>query len=142
MLIDECYKSSELTDEFITKVIEEIKKAENRQTFMGFYEGIPSIDGQLYDNRSEIPTQEYAAFVLEYDASKKRALVEQRNYLTLNDNIEVFGPQIESNFMIVEKMIDYETNEEFDVARHPLQKFWINMPIEVQYGDLIRVIKK
>ena len=70
------------------------------------------------------------------------ALVEQRNYLVVNDQVEVFGPNLTSKYIQIEKMIDYDTNEEFEIARHPLQKFWINMPFEVSYADLIRVIKK
>ena len=142
MLIDKYYETGVLEKEFKDYIISEIGKAENRITNIGFFKGIPGFDGQLYDNRSEIPTQEYAAFVLEYDETKKMALVEQRNYLVLNDQIEVFGPNLKSQYLLVDKMIDFETNEELEVARHPLQKFWINMPFKVSYADLIRVIKK
>ncbi len=142
MLIDHYYECHALDEDYLSFIIDEIKKAENRLTSVGFYNGIPSVDGQLYDNRSEIPTQEYAAFVLDYDESKKRALVEQRNYLKLGDTIEVFGPNLESHFIQVEEMIDYESNELIEIARHPLQKFWLNVPFKVTYADLIRVIKK
>ena len=142
MLIDKYYETGSLDQKYIDFVIEEIGKAENRITNVGFFKGIPDFNGQLYDNRSEIPTQEYAAFVLEYDKEKRMALVEQRNYLVVNDQVEVFGPNLTSKYMQIEKMIDYDTNEEFEIARHPLQKFWINMPFEVSYADLIRVIKK
>lgn len=142
MLIDEYEKYGCVNEEFKKYIIEEIKKAENRETSVGFYDGIPGINGQLYDNRTEIPTQEYVAFVLDYDRKNKCALVEQRNYLTKGDDIEIFGPKLKSQFLKVEVMIDYDTNEPFDVARHPLQKFWLNMPFEVSYGDLVRIIKK
>ncbi|MBR2891889.1 MAG: U32 family peptidase [Bacilli bacterium] len=141
MLIDEYYEKGKITDEFFAFIIDEIKKAENRETSVGFYDGIPGVCGQLYDNRTEIPTQEYVAFVLEYNKDKQMALVEQRNYLTVNDEIEVFGPNLKSQFIKVEQMLDFETNQSLEVARHPLQKFWINMPFEVTYGDLIRLIK-
>ena len=142
MLIDEYYEKGIISDEFEKIIIEEIKKAENRETSVGFYEGIPGVIGQLYDNRCEIPTQEYVAFVLDYNKETKQALVEQRNYLTLGDQIEVFGPKLKSQFITVTKMIDYETNADLEVARHPLQKFWLDMPFEVSFGDLIRLIKK
>lgn len=142
MLIDEYYEKGIISDDFEKMIIEEIKKAENRETSVGFYEGIPGVIGQLYDNRCEIPTQEYVAFVLDYNKETKQALVEQRNYLTLGDQIEVFGPKLKSQFITVTKMIDYETNEDLEVARHPLQKFWLDMPFEVSFGDLIRLIKK
>ena len=142
MLIDEYYEKGIISDEFQKNIIEEIKKAENRETSVGFYEGIPGVIGQLYDNRCEIPTQEYVAFVLDYNKETKQALVEQRNYLTLGDQIEVFGPKLKSQFITVTKMIDYETNADLEVARHPLQKFWLDIPFEVSFGDLIRLIKK
>lgn len=141
MLIDYYYEHKNVTIEYIEYIKKEISKAENRETNVGFYNGIPSISGQLYDNRSEIPTQEYVAFILDYNEETHMALIEQRNYLVVGDEIEVFGPHLESKFIKVTKMIDAETNEEMDVARHPLQKIYLEMPFSVSTGDLIRKIK-
>ena len=39
-----------------------------------------------------------------------------------------------------QKMIDYETKEEIDVARLPLQKLLIYMPVRVKKHDMMRKV--
>ena len=140
MLIDRIYSNKDVDEEFLEKVINQIKLGENRITSIGFFNGLTSVSEQLYDNRSEIPTQEYIAFVLDYDKANKRALVEQRNYFKIGDNIAIMTPSDEFNSK-VNQMIDFETNEVIDVAPHPLQKIWIDLEKEVKYGDMIRITK-
>ena len=142
LLIDEYYKTNgSISSEFVDFIIKEIGKAENRETNVGFYKGIPDVTGQLYDNRDEIPTKEYVGMVLEYDEAKKMALVEQRNYLVVGDKVEFFGPSLKNTEMILGEMIDDETKETMEIARHPLQKFWISVPFKVSKYDLIRKVQ-
>lgn len=142
MLIDEYNKTNgNLSEEFIEFIVKEIGKAENRETNVGFYNGIPDVTGQLYDNRDEIPTKEYVGMILEYNEETKQALIEQRNYLVVGDKIEFFGPNLSNTTLNVNRMIDFETNEEMEIARHPLQKFWIDVPFKVSKYDLIRKVQ-
>ena len=142
MLIDEYYKTNgNLNDEFIQFIVKEIGKAENRETNVGFYKGIPDVTGQLYDNRDEIPTQEYVGMILDYNEVTKQALIEQRNYLVVGDKVEFFGPNLSNTTHIINRMIDFETKEEMEIARHPLQKFWIDVPFKVSKYDLIRKVQ-
>lgn len=141
MLIDEYNRTNgSLSEEFIEFVIKEIGKAENRETNVGFYKGIPDVSGQLYDNRDEIPTQEYVGMILEYNDETKQALVEQRNYLVVGDKVEFFGPELANTILVIDRMIDFETKEEMEIARHPLQKFWVHVPFKVSKYDLIRKV--
>ena len=142
MLIDEYNRTNgALSEEFIEFVIKEIGKAENRETNVGFYKGIPDVSGQLYDNRDEIPTQEYVGMILEYNDETKEALVEQRNYLVVGDKVEFFGPELANTTLVIDRMIDFETKEEMEIARHPLQKFWVHVPFKVSKYDLIRKVQ-
>lgn len=142
MLIDEYNRTNgTLSEEFIEFVIKEIGKAENRETNVGFYKGIPDVSGQLYDNRDEIPTQEYVGMILEYNDETKQALVEQRNYLVVGDKVEFFGPELANTTLVIDRMIDFETKEEMEIARHPLQKFWVHVPFKVSKYDLIRKVQ-
>ncbi len=142
MLIDEYNRTNgALSEEFIEFVIKEIGKAENRETNVGFYKGIPDVSGQLYDNRDEIPTQEYVGMILEYNDETKQALVEQRNYLVVGDKVEFFGPELANTTLVIDRMIDFETKEEMEIARHPLQKFWVHVPFKVSKYDLIRKVQ-
>lgn len=142
MLIDEYNRTKgTLSEEFIEFIIKEIGKAENRETNVGFYKGIPDVSGQLYDNRDEIPTQEYVGMILEYNDETKQALVEQRNYLVVGDKVEFFGPELANTTLVIDRMIDFETKEEMEIARHPLQKFWVHVPFKVSKYDLIRKVQ-
>ncbi len=137
-LIDLYLEKGEVSESDFEYLTREIEKAENRQTCSGFYDGIPNEEYQLYDNRNEIPTQEYVAFILDYDEAKGRALIEQRNHFSVGEELEVFGPQYDGKIIKATNMVDAETGEALEVARHPLQKMWIDMPFKVEPGDLIR----
>lgn len=138
-LIDLYYQNKQVTEEEFAWFENEISKAENRLTSIGFYNGIPSINEQLYDTRCEQPTQEYIGYVLDYKDGK--AVIEQRNYFSVGDLVEAFGPNISNTRFVIEELIDVETNELCDVARHPLQKFYINCPIKLSKHDMIRKVK-
>ena len=105
-LIDLYYEKHHI-EEFEFKMFEEeISKAENRLTSIGFFDGLPTINEQLYDTRCEMPTQEYIAYVLGYENGD--ALIEQRNYFCVGDLVEVFGPTTNNTRFVVEKLIDFE----------------------------------
>lgn len=48
-----------------------LKKAENRLTSYGFLRGMTDISEQLYNSRSENPTQDFVGIVLDYDEKHK-----------------------------------------------------------------------
>ena len=77
-----------------------------------------------------------------YDEKNKTAVIEQRNYFKLGDTLEFFGPDLPNTLYIVDKMVDADTNEELDVARHPLQKFKMQLPFTVHPHDMVRLIKQ
>ncbi len=134
MLIDDYY-SNTLKDLSFYK--NEIKKAENRLTSTGFLKGDSSVEEQLYNYRSEMPTQEFIGMVLEYDVDKNMALIEQRNYFEIGDTIEIVSPKKTFTISKVDVLFDEEMNP-ITVARHPLQKMYINVNHKVEPFDLIR----
>ncbi len=122
----------------LPKYVLEIKKAENRLTSHGFMEGMTTVNEQLYNLRSEQPTQAFVGFVLDYDMTNQTALVEQRNYFEKGDLIEVFSPNFEPISFRVEAFIDAETGESLDVARHPKQQLKLKIPIPLKPYDMLR----
>lgn len=138
MLIDDYYDGNLKPLEFYKN---EIKKAENRLTSFGFMEGDTSIKQQLYNYRSERPTQEFIGIVKSYNNSKNICEIEQRNYFEKGDFIEIVSPKKTFIKTQVKKLYDEDMNE-IDVARHPLQKLYINMDFDVEPYDLIRRVKK
>ena len=141
MVIDEYYNLGFVKKETLEFAKHEIQKAENRLTSCGFLEGMVTSNEQLYEVRNEEPTKEYVGYVLSYDEETKTAVIEQRNYFKLGDTLEFFGPNLPNTLYVVEKMIDATTNEELDVARHPLQQFKMQVPFTVHPHDMVRLIK-
>jgi putative protease len=136
MLIDD-YQNGCLKD--MSYYQNEIKKAENRLTSHGFLAGETTTEQQLYNSRSEMPTQEFIALVKGYDKQRGLAKIEQRNYFEVGDKIEVVSPKKTFHTTIVESMYD-EDMQPIDVARHPLQILYIPIDFDVEVYDLIRRI--
>ncbi len=118
----------------------EIKKAENRLTSHGFMEGMTTINEQLYNMRSENPTQEFIGLVHDYDEENFIATIEQRNHFLPGDEIEVFSPNFNNLQFKVEEIKDSEGNT-LDAARHPKQLLKIFIPFKVSKYDMLRKVK-
>ncbi len=114
-----------------------IKKAENRLTSFGFMAGDTTTKQQLYNYRSEMPTQEFVGIVKGYDNKEKTVTIEQRNYFENDDILEIFSPDKEPIKFQVKNMRN-ELGEMVDVARHPLEILRMDLDIEVNEYDLLR----
>ncbi len=124
----------------LPKYLLEIKKAENRLTSHGFMEGMTTIDQQLYNMRSENPSQGFIGLVHSYDEENFEAIIEQRNYFVKGDAVEVFSPNFESLKFRIDDIKDIDDNL-LDAARHPKQLLKIFIPFKVSKYDMIRKIK-
>lgn len=124
----------------LPKYLLEIKKAENRLTSHGFMSGMTTINEQLYNMRSENPTQEFIGIVRDYDEENFIATVEQRNHFVPGDEIEVFSPNFSPLHFKVEEIKDEQGNI-LDAARHPKQILKIFIPFKVSEFDMLRKVK-
>ena len=115
----------------------EIFKAENRLTSIGFLDGDVTINEQLYSEQEGVPTKEFVGIVKDYDKKTCIALVEQRNYFKVGDTIEVFGPKTKNTKFIIDNIIN-SSGEEVEVAPHPLELLKIKIPFEVNSFDMLR----
>lgn len=134
MLIDD-YARGQLKE--LSYYQNEIKKAENRLTSYGFLAGETTTKQQLYNSRSEMPTQEFIALVKGFDREKGMAKLEQRNYFEVGDTIEIVSPKKTFRTMVINNMFD-EDMQAIEVARHPLQIIYIPVEFEVEIYDLVR----
>ena len=142
MVIDEYLNNGgNVSKEILKQAKIEINKAENRLTSCGFLNGLVTYNEQLYNVRTEEPTKEYVGYVLSFNEETMEALIEQRNYFTVGDTLEFFGPTLKNTLFKVTKMIDAQTKEELEVARHPLQQFIIKLPFVVHEHDMARLVK-
>ncbi len=124
----------------LSKYLLEIKKAENRLTSHGFMEGMTTVDEQLYNMRSENPSQEFIAYVHDYDEENFIATIEQRNHFVPGDEVEVFSPNFGPLKFRIDEIVDLENNR-LDAARHPKQMLKVFIPFKVSKYDIIRKIK-
>ncbi len=124
----------------LPKYLLEIRKAENRLTSHGFMEGMTTIDEQLYNMRSENPSQDFIAYVRDYDEENFIATIEQRNHFVPGELAEVFSPNFESLKFKIDEIRDIDDNI-LDAARHPKQLLKVFIPFKVSKYDIIRKIK-
>jgi putative protease len=124
----------------LPKYLLEIKKAENRLTSHGFMEGMTTINEQLYNMRSENPTQEFIGIVMDYDEETNIATIEQRNFFEPEDHVEIFSPNFDNLKFVIEEIRDVDGNI-LDAARHPKQVLKVFVPVKVSKYDMIRKIK-
>ncbi len=124
----------------IPKYLLEIKKAENRLSSHGFMEGMTSMEQQLYNLRSEQPTQEFIGLIIDYDQKTHQVTLEQRNYFQTGDLVEVLSPNFEPTTFIVPPMQD-ESGETLHTARHPKQRVTFHLPLPLKPFDMIRKVK-
>lgn len=114
-----------------------LRNCANRDSVPQFMNGVNDETMGYYNGREEVSNQDFLGIVLSYDKETKMALVEERNYFELGDEIEIFGPKTETFSMKIEKIID-EDNKEISVVRHPRQVVQIQVSKEVEEKDIIR----
>ena len=136
-LIDDILDEKEIDYDYYFK---EMSKAENRASSTGFLLSEPTVDEQLYD-RDERPTKEFVGIVKQYNKETKECLIEQRNYFTIGDELEFFGPKLKNTRYIVDKIMDNEYNE-LDAARHPKQLIVLKVDFDVSENDMLRLVLK
>ena len=118
----------------------ELLKAANRAFCHGFYYEHPTVNEQLFNMRDEHPTQEFVMRIVDYDKETKLAKIEQRNYFKLGDQIEVFSPHHDNLCFTVKKLYN-EDMEEIDVANHPMEILYVEIPYQVLSYDMGRKVR-
>lgn len=120
--------------------IEELKKAESRETHPGSLIGDFSADGQIFDDQYKPKKVEYAGYVLDYDPQTNQALVEERNHFKVGDTLEFFGPKSQLFKQTITQIIDEDGNQ-IERANKPLMKVKIKVDKPVQKHWLVRSVR-
>ncbi len=137
MLIDEYYQTGTIKD--IKYYEDEIYKAENRLTALGYLDGDFGPSKQLYQFLGERPNQAFIGLILDYNKDTRIATIEQRNYFQIGDTIEIFSPNNLNQQFVLDNMIDEDGNS-IDVARHAKQIVHIKIPFEVTKFSMLRKV--
>ena len=138
-MIDEIYATGHLDEKRIEYYDAELSKAENRLSDDGFLSGNCDETKHLYGVNGAGVTHEYVAYVLGFDKRTNIAHIEVRNKFKMGDELEVFGPNIDNERFVVERMVteDYEIIE---MANRPTQRLYIKVPFVLAEHDMIRKV--
>lgn len=134
--IDDLYANKD-PQEVISVAKRELLNAENRQTFGGFYEGMPSAFGHLYGVNGAEVNQAFLATVLSYDDQTKRVTVEIRNHFSEGDRLEFFGPLKQAQSIYPTEMVNSD-NEATKRFFKPMEVVSFYSDKAMAPGDFIR----
>ncbi|HGH0791359.1 TPA: U32 family peptidase [Staphylococcus pseudintermedius] len=116
----------------------ELDKCANRDTAPAFFKGTPGYEEQMFGNESSKKTPfDFIGLVLDYDKDNQMATIQQRNHFKPGQEVEFFGPEIQTFKQVVDKIYDEEGNE-LDAARHPLQVVQIKVDQPIYPNNMMR----
>ena len=120
--------------------MDELKKVSHREFTTGFYFNKPTNKDQNYQTSAYTREYSFIGVVKSYDEIAKIAVVEQRNKMSIGDEIEVFGPYTDF-FSQKLDMLENENGEPIQSAPHAQQIVRIKMIKPVKEGFLFRKAK-
>ena len=115
-----------------------LRAVANRDSISQFFLGNYGKECQYYNGRVEVSNQDFLGIVLEYDDNTKVATIQQRNYFKLGDEVEFFGPNLETFTYKVEEIIDEDGNK-IDIVRHPKQVVKMRVDTKLSPNDMMRI---
>ena len=125
------------------KYFVELDKARTRGITDFFFNNKENKDTQDFSGRQYNPDYEFAGIVVETDENGVTT-IEIRNKLSVGDKLEIMLPEVlEPVNMTIEKLYDFETNEEIETVNPGVkeQKVKLTLPVDVKKGFVIRRVK-
>lgn len=137
-LIDELYAlQGQMSKERMEYHSREIHKAENRETYNGFFDGNRQESTLItHENTNADVNHDFVA-VIEGMEDEHHAWMITRNVVQKEDCIEVLSPRKENRIFTMPVMIG-EKGERISDCRNPMKRLLIEVPFEVQKGDILR----
>ncbi|SCS25981.1 peptidase U32 family protein [Staphylococcus caeli] len=116
----------------------ELDKCANRDTASAFFEGTPGYEEQMFGQQNKKNSDyDFCGLVLDYDETSNIATIQQRNKFEPGQEIEFFGPEIDTFRQVVHTIYDEEGNE-LDAARHPLQIVQLKVDRPIYKNNMMR----
>ena len=123
----------------IPELLAEVSKVSHRRYYTGFYlDGRMGYEGQNQESSQYIRGYTFVASVLDAPAPDGTAAVAQRNNFRVGDELEILSPSAPGITFRVTEIRDAETGEPMDVAPHPMQRLYVNCPVPLRTGDMLR----
>ena len=120
-----------------------LNRCANRESTPQFYDKLPGVDEQYFNSREELSNQDFLGLVLGYDKENRMVILESRNYFKVGDEVQFFGPNMETFNWTINKIYN-ENLEEIDVSRHPkaIVKIPLNKAVEKDVMMRLKVFDK
>jgi len=117
--------------------LSELRKVSHREFTTGFYFNKPTNKDQNYQTSAYTRDYSFVGLVRSYDEETGLATVEQRNKMSLGDEIEVFGPYTDYFTQRIDVLLD-EEGQPIESAPHPQQIVKIKMARPVLEKFMLR----
>lgn len=137
MAIDDYFEDAQKYQTNIPKYKKLIFQCTYRQYTTGFFFGKPDENTQIYDNNVYERDYVYLGIVGE-NPEPMVYVIEQKNKFSVGDFIEVMKPDGRDIEVKVLSIRDEDGNE-MDSCPHPKQKIFINLGMELETGDILRM---
>ncbi|OKZ66505.1 MAG: hypothetical protein BHW02_01800 [Clostridium sp. 28_12] len=121
------------------KYMKEIEKIKTRELTTFYFNDRKNKDIQEYDGHQYNEKYQFGGKVVGYDGEK--AIIDIRNRLQVGDTLEILVPdQLEAVQFKIDKLWDFETNEEKDVVNPGVkdQKVKMMLPVKCEENWIIR----
>ena len=135
--IDDYQKDPENYD--VEKYMKEIEKIKTRELTTFYFNDRKNTDIQEYAGHQYNEKYQFGGKIVDYDGEK--AIIDIRNRLTVGDTMEILVPcQLEPVEFKIEKMWDFETDEEIDFINPGKQDQKVKMilPIKCDKNWILR----
>jgi len=135
--IDECFEDIENYD--YTKYLKELEKTKTRGLTTFYFNDKNNKDFQEYEGKQYNPDFEFGGKIVE--AKGEKTIIETKNRLNVGDTLELIVPgKLEPVVFAIEKLWDYETDEEIDHVNPGKegQKVKMIIPTEYEEGWILR----
>ena len=136
-LIDKI-KANTLTKEDEVYYLRVLNRVANRESASQFFESLPTEKEQYFLGRQEVSNQDFLGLVLDYDSENKIVKIEQRNYFKVEDQVEFFGPNMETFSYQIHK-IENDQGENIEIANHPNMIVYLKVDKPLQKYDMMRM---
>ncbi len=135
------YENSGYSDDWTPEqwIVDEVRKASNRQYCTGFYFSTPMDDAQIFYNGGYVREWDVAAIAEDWKDGVLYA--SQRNRFFEGDELEVMIKGKKPVKIIVRNLKNAE-GEKVENAPHPMMKFSIDCPEEIPAGSYLRMERK
>ncbi len=136
-IIDD-YCDNNRTYEYNKGYEKELSRCANRESLPQYFDKKPGVNEQYYMKDENFSNQDFLGIILGYDDFNKEAIIEQRNFFKIGDEVEIFGPKFNNISFKIEYIKD-EQQTMLDAARHPRQVVRIPLGIKVKKNNLMRI---